>query len=118
MKRIFYGLLAFGPVLALAQNQTGTSYIQSWVTGLGTIVKDLIPIMFGLAIIYFFWGLIKYIGSAGDPEKAKEGRGIMIWGVVAIAVMAALFGLVSWLTGIFGVKSDNNGLQPPTVTGL
>ena len=118
MKKFIYGLLAFGPVLALAQGTFNGSYFISIIQTIGTIVKDLIPVMFGLAIVYFFWGMIKYIMAAGEPEKAKEGKSIMIYGVIAIAVMAALFGLVTWLTGIFGIGSTNSPLNPPTVTGL
>jgi len=118
MKKVIYSLLAFGPVLALADNGTGISYLTSWVTGFGTIVKLLIPIMFGLAIVYFFWGMIKFISAAGDAEKAKEGKSIMIYGVIAIAVMASLYGLIAWLTGIFGVGAGAGTIGGPTVTGL
>jgi hypothetical protein len=118
MKKVIYGLFVFGPMLALAQTQTGTTYVNSWITGIGTIIKDLIPIMLGLAVVYFFWGMIKFIMSAGDADKAKEGKGIMIWGVIAIAVMVALFGLVAWLGTIFGVGTGASTLTPPTISGL
>src|ERR1035437_6465465 len=98
MNKVIYGLLAFGPVLALAQAPAGQTfngdYFVSIIQTVGKIVGYLIPIMFGLAIVYFFWGMIKYIMAAGDPDKAKEGKSIMIYGVIAITVMAALFGLV------------------------
>ena len=116
MKKIVYGLLAFGPVLALAQT-TNTSALTEIVTFIASTVRSLIPIMFGLAIVYFFWGLIKYIRSAGDPKAAGEGKTIMIHGVIAIAVMASIFGLVLWLQGIFGI-SDVTTATPPTVKGL
>ena len=116
MKKIVYGLLAFAPVLAFAQG-TNTQPLTDIVTFIANTVRSLIPIMFGLAIIYFFWGLIKYIRSAGDPKAAGEGKTIMIHGVIAIAVMASIFGLVLWLQSIFGI-SNTTSVTPPTITGL
>ena len=116
MKKVVYGLLAFAPIIALAQN-ANTQVLTDIVTFIANTVRSLIPIMFGLAIVYFFWGLIQYIRSAGDPKAAAEGKTIMIHGVIAIAVMASIFGLVAWLQGIFGIDSTTTA-RPPTVTGL
>ena len=114
MKKVIYAILAFGPVLAFAQDFSGLSNL---VTQLGGIVAKVIPIMFALAIIYFFWGLIQFIRAAGDPKKAQEGRTIMIYGVIAIAVMISIYGLVYWLQTTLGVGTQTT-LPLPTVPGL
>ncbi len=116
MKKIVYALLAFSPVLALAQNPNFTG-LDSMVAFITRTVRSLIPIFFALAIIYFFWGLIEFIRSAGDPKKAAEGKSIMIYGVIAIAVMISIYGLVSWLQNLLGV-TNNAPLPIPTVIGL
>lgn len=113
MKKIGYGLLAFGPMMAFAAAPTvDVSFINTVATQLATAVKTLIPLVFGLAVLYFFWGIAKYILAAGDPEKAKEGKSIMIYGVIAIAVMASIWGLVSWLQGVTGVGTTATGTVP------
>ena len=110
MKKVIYGLLAFGPILALAQNAgTIVTTATNWATGFKDVVNILIPAFFALAIVFFFYGMAKYILAAGDPTKAKEGRGIMIWGVIAIAIMAVLFGLVQWLAGAVGINNGTGG---------
>ncbi len=114
MKKVIYGVLALAPAMSFAQNTTGLTNI---VTFIQSTVRSLIPIMFGLAIVYFFWGLIKYIRSAGDPKAASEGKSIMIYGVIAIAVMASIWGIVAWLQGTLGVGTGTTG-SPPTVIGL
>ena len=116
MKKFIYGVLAFGPVLALAQTPN-TSGLTAIVTFIGTTVRSLIPIMFGLAVVYFFWGLTKYIRAAGDPKGAAEGKSIMIYGVIAIAIMASIYGLINYLQGLFGISATGT-VQVPTVTGL
>src|SRR3989344_3291597 len=114
MKKFIYAVLAFAPVLAFAQNLDNVSRL---VDSVSSIVGQVIPIMFALAIIYFFWGLIKFIRSAGDPNAAAEGKGIMIYGVIAIAIMVSIYGLVAWLQGSFGVGTQTS-LPLPTVPGL
>jgi hypothetical protein len=115
MKKIIYSLLAFGPVLALAQNTgTGTigNTVKTWAGQFKDIINILIPAFFGLAIIYFFYGMAKYILSAGDADKAKEGRSIMIYGVIGIAVMALLFGLVAFIGTSVGIGSGTTPTFP------
>ena len=103
-------------VLADAK-QADLSFLNGLVTSVGKAVSGIIPIMFALALIWFFWGLIKFIRSAGDPKEAANGKSIMIYGVIAIAIMASIYGLVGWLQGVVGI--DNNvTIAPPTVTGL
>lgn len=116
MKKIVYAVLALAPGLVLAQSPN-FSGLDQIVAFMGRTIKSLIPIFFGLAIIYFFWGLIEYIRSAGDAKKAAEGRSIMIYGVIAIAVMISVYGLTAWLQGLFGINATATA-NIPTVPGL
>ncbi len=114
MKKFIYSALAFAPVLAFAQNLGG---VTSLVTQIGGIVARIIPIIFALAIIYFFWGLVVFLRAAGDPKAQEAGRNQMIWGVIAIAVMLSIYGLVYWLQTTLGI-SNVNTVNLPTVPGL
>ena len=88
-------LATFLPLIAGAQDLLDT------VSTVDTIIRAIVPIVMVLAILYFFWGLVKYIQSAGDPEKASDGKSIMIYGIVALFVMAAVWGLVELLSNTF-----------------
>jgi hypothetical protein len=115
MKKVIYAVVLFAPALALAQTNFGN--LDAIVAFIKRTIAALIPVLIGLAIIYFFWGLIKYIRSAGDPKAASEGKSIMIYGVIAIAVMLSIYGLVTWLQTTLGI-SNAGTIQPPTVVGL
>src|SRR3989344_1459389 len=67
------------------------------------ILGYIVPIIMTLALIYFFWGLIKYISKAGDEEAQKEARGMMIYGVIILFVMASVWGLVGVIGRSFGI---------------
>lgn len=104
--KIGAGLLAASPLLAFAQVGGQLTNIVSVAQN---IVNSLVPLFMTLALVYFIWGLIKYIRAAGDAKAAAEGRSIMIWGVVALFVMASIWGLVGALQTIFGI---NTGTAP------
>jgi Type IV secretion system pilin len=110
MKKAILGSLYFVPVLAFAQNLGG---LVTLVQQMQTVLNNIYPFLFGLAIIYFFWGVAKYILSAGDPKAAAEGRSIMIWGIVALAVMASIYGLIYFLQNSFGVNTNNTTVTLP-----
>lgn len=97
------------PVLTFAQATTGRlSVIENMAGSVRTIVQILIPVAFGLGILAFFWGLVKYLfGSDHDKDQAKK---TMLWGVIAIFVMASIWGLVRFIGTTFGV--DPNAAVP------
>jgi hypothetical protein len=101
---------ALTPMLAFAQLGTlGTNIIDA-VNLLSTVVNGLIPVAFAAALLFFFYGLAKYI--LGDASDKEAGRNLMIWGVVALFVMASIWGLVGFLQSAFGISGDKTEENP------
>jgi hypothetical protein len=72
----------------------------------------LVPVLFALAFIVFLWGIVvKYIFSAGDAEKVKEGHKLILWGLIGFVVMISLWGLVNVIANTFGLYGVS---APPT----
>lgn len=121
MKKIITSIVAFSPLLALAQTGgTGggnLGNLNQWVSGLGTVVQTAIPIAFGIALLAFFWGLAKFIFSAGDEEKKEAGKTIMIWGVIALFLMASIWGIIALIGSNLGVNQTTSGTAP-TINNL
>jgi len=119
MNKIIYGAMSLFPVLALAQNAQGTlSNVRSLVEGLSGIFNLVIPMAFALAIIFFFYGVAKYIGNANDPKSKDEGKSIIIGGLIGIAVIASVYGIVAYLQRTVGISPADNTIVVPTVPGL
>jgi len=115
MKRII-PFLVLTPFIASAQSLTNVSTLLTSFKGL---INTALPIVMGLALLGFFWGLAMFVFNAHDPEKHAEGRSIMIWGVVALFVMVAVWGLVSFIGTAVGITPGTQGSFPtPTVQGL
>ncbi len=70
----------------------------------GGFINILIRIIFGLAMIYFFWGLSQFILHSGDPKKLAEGRSKMVWGIVAIFVFLSIYGIIYFIGNILGIN--------------
>jgi hypothetical protein len=86
------------------------SNVYGLVGDISKIVNSAIPILFALALLGFFYGLVKFIfGKEEDKAAAKK---TMIWGVIALFVMASVWGLVSYLGTALGVNQDS----APTTT--
>jgi len=75
------------------------------------LVTDLlIPIAFALCLLYFFWGVAKYIKSEGSGKA--EGRQIMIWGVVALFVASSIWGIIVFIRNEVGLKNVPVEIKP------
>jgi uncharacterized membrane protein (GlpM family) len=92
------GLFA-SPLLAAAQGGSFDDFITTVSAGLNTIIIFL----FLVATVIFLWGVVRYISAGGDEEKTKEARSMIIWGIIFLAVMVAVWGFVNIvLDFIFG----------------
>jgi len=75
-------------------------------------INAVIPIILALAVLYFFWGLAKYVLNSANEDAKEEGRNIMIWGIIALFVMVSVWGLIALLQDTFDVDS-----QSPIIPG-
>src|SRR3989344_5266141 len=101
------------PFMALAQIQA-TNADSVIVSTVQFINARVIPLLIGIAILYFIWGVLTYIRAAGDEEKRKEGRNMMIYGIIAIAVMVSVIGLVNVLSNSVG-WGNNTSISGPKI---
>ena len=73
----------------------------------------MLPVLIGLGIIFFVWGVISYV-VAGDEEAKTKGRDRMIYGVIGLAVIVGVWGLVAILNNSFGLNNKQI-IDLPTV---
>lgn len=98
------------PSFVLAAFENATALIQ----GIRLMVGMLIPLAFALAVLAFFWGVAKYIFAAGQEDAIEEGRRIMIGGLIALFVIASVWGLVRWLQDELDIV-NLNPVAVPTI---
>jgi hypothetical protein len=121
-------VLASAPMVALAQVTGGGTACLGRAGGgtpntadgligalckINEILNIIIPILITLGVVYFIWGVITYV-IADDEERKKSGRNRIIYGIIGLAVIVALWGLVAILTNTFGV-SNTGTITLPTI---
>ncbi|PJE64501.1 MAG: hypothetical protein COU90_01515 [Candidatus Ryanbacteria bacterium CG10_big_fil_rev_8_21_14_0_10_43_42] len=106
--RLRYGIAAGSllfPFIALAQVNVN---IEDLLADASDIINILISFLILLATFLFLLGIVRYILASGDEEKRKEARGMIVWGIIFLAVMVAVWGFVNLILDfIFGQGADS-----------
>lgn len=97
------------PLMASAQR------VQNIITDIRNIVDQLIPLALAVALLAFFWGLIKYIWGAGGAETKADGQKIMTAGIIGLFLMVAIWGVVGILANTFNISTGTTQ-KPPSVS--
>lgn len=89
--------------------------IQSLLNLFMGIVQALIPIVFALALLFFFFELAMFILHAGDATGNEKGKNLMLWGIISLFVMSSIWGLVGILQKSFQVDNSNAPNRPSII---
>ena len=114
MKKVIIASLVFAPTLAFAQTLDN---LETLVDSIGNLVGLALPIVVGIALLAFFWGLVKFIFSQGNEEAKGDAKKIMLWGVIALFVMVSVWGLIRFIGNALGVDQGDT-IVVPDVPGL
>lgn len=98
------GVASVLPLVASAQ--AGSTLIDRILANIRVTATFIIGLLFIIATLVFLWGLVQFIASAGDEAKRKTSKGLMTWGILGLAVMAAAWGITQVLIDYFLVPGE------------
>lgn len=99
------------PAVAFAQGTT----IESLLIRFRGIINIAIPLLVAVAIAYFIFSIIKYVG-AKDEEAQAAGRKMMLNAIIALFVVLSLWGLVKFIQNSLGITGGQvNSTDLPNV---
>lgn len=101
-----------GGCLAEYQYNKNLGGLFEYVTCL--IGGSVIGLLFAVATAFFLYGVVQFLMNADNQEKQDKGKSFMVWGIVALAVMFSVWGLVGVLQNTFDVK-DGTSPDLPTL---
>ena len=81
------------------------SQIEDIIKSTVGLLQQVIFVVFGLAVVVFAWGIVKLIAAAGSPEKIKQARAVIWYGIIGIFVLASLWGIITFFQKDIGVES-------------
>jgi succinate dehydrogenase/fumarate reductase cytochrome b subunit len=88
----------FLPVLVFAQNSAPNNF-KELIDIFTSIISATIPVIIALALLYFFWGLARFILNTGGGKEKEEAKNTMVWGIIGLFVMLSIWGIVRVLQG-------------------
>src|SRR6185436_594532 len=74
-----------------------TRYHEFLANVINKIVNPGIELLFALAVLYFLWGMFEFLLSQSNQERKTTGKSHMLWGVVGIAIMMSVLGIMKIL---------------------
>jgi len=100
LKKISLSAIVFSPFFVLASGDN----LNTVIINIARLIQDgVIPIVIGLALLTFLWGVMKY-GTSRDEASRKESIAIIINGIIVLFVMVSVWGLVWLFASFFGVN--------------
>lgn len=71
-------------------------------TVINSVINPLVPVLVGVALLIFAFGLFKYTKSGyGQSTDIQGAKSLMFWGVIILFVILSVWGLVGILQKTF-----------------
>ncbi len=71
------------------------------------ILNPIIVLMFAVALITFFWGLVEFIYKAGSEDGRETGKRNMLWGIIGMFIMVGVYGIIKVILSTFGIGAPD-----------
>ena len=71
------------------------------------IINPLILLAFALATLYFFYGIVKFLNPNTGEKDKLEARSAILWGIVGMAIMFSVYGIIGFVLSTFGIAQPN-----------
>lgn len=97
--------------LPLAASAQTLQPLANLIGAIARLVGALVPILITMALVAFFWGLVRYLFNSGKDGHA-EGKNLMIWGLVSLFVMVSVWGIVRLAQDALGVNPNAGAVAP------
>lgn len=74
------------------------------------ILNPLITLLFAVALLVFLWGVFEFVRKTDDEKSRTQGKRGMLWGIIGMFIMFAVFGIIRIILQTIGV--DVSGTFP------
>ena len=77
---------------------------------IGNVIKAILGIVGSLALVMFIYGGFLWVTSAGNEEKIKQGKSILLWATLGLFIIFFSYILVTFVIGaVTGSASPQAG---------
>src|SRR5690242_733256 len=93
---------AYAAGLANPTGSGSATFDKLFANIINQIVTPIIYLLLTLAVIYFMYGVLKFIQNADSPEERATGFNHMKWGVIGIFIMVSAKGIINLILATLG----------------
>lgn len=61
------------------------------------ILQPIVTLLMAAAVAYFLYGVMKFVKDQGSEEAQVEGKKHMMWGVIGLAIMVSVWGILNFI---------------------
>lgn len=88
-------------------NTAQAATIEGVISKVKDVLLQVVSLLIVVGTIVFMWGIIRYVSAGDDETKVEEGRRLIIFGLIGLAVMVSVWGLVKLIADTFGVGGES-----------
>lgn len=97
---------------AVVPGAGSTSSVSSAVSLVVQYINLAIEFLILAAVAYVIWNGFKFVMAGGDAEKRDEARSGIIYGLIGVAVMLSVWGLVTLVMSSTGLSTTKTIVVP------
>lgn len=103
------------PAITLAQLdlEASGSNFRMVILNVVRVIDTIIPILFLLTFMAFFWGVSKTILKSSSPGDIEKGRSYVLWSIAILFILVAFRGII-----FFFMREFQLGTDAPSVPGV
>lgn len=79
-------------------------------TIVAVILNPIAMLLFAWGFFQFLWGLFLFMKDLNVSSQKEEAQSHMVWGVVGMFIMVAVWGIINLVANSFGLQQGRNGL--------
>lgn len=69
------------------------------------VINPIIILLFVVALLVFFWGLVELIRNADSDSGREKGRQNIMYGIIGMVIMVSVYGIIRVILSTFGLES-------------
>jgi lysylphosphatidylglycerol synthetase-like protein (DUF2156 family) len=81
----------------LSQGASFCTIVQSIVS----LINITVGVLAALAVVVFFWGLVRFVSESSDAHGHSEGKERIIWSLIALFVLVSIWGILALMNAAF-----------------
>jgi hypothetical protein len=79
-------------------------------TIVAVVLNPIAMLIFAWGFFQFIWGLFLFMRSLNASEMQESGKNHMIFGIIGMFIMVAVWGIINLVANTLGLQQGRNGL--------